>query len=1254
MRFHANGPIIPEELLSQQRDGNVIFFCGAGVSMPAGLPSFKGLTKQIIDDLKSDKADGPYNSGEYDRAFSALYREFDALDVNRKLYSALKTPKDAELKLHRCVLDLSRGADGSPQIVTTNFDLLFERAEKNIKYSVPPNLPDLDYGQSVNGLIYLHGRLLRADSNRTAGYVVSSSDFGRAYLSEGWAAKFIKGLREKYTIVLLGYRAEDPPMRYLLEGLNKGKDQYATPLYAFTEEHSDDEAEEWHERGVTPISYENETGNHAVLWATLESWSEAAKDPDGWTQKVISLARIKPAELQPFQRGQVTNLISSAEGAKAFADAKPEPDAEWLCVFDPYVRYADIYKPIGDDDEGFDPMDLYGLDDDPPRPIKESNSRPEVLGKDFLAWNSRDDAYPERTHFAAWEPEWSSRIPKRLHHLGRWFQSVLDKPAVIWWAAGRMTLHPSILWFVSRRLENKNGNLPEHVRFFWNVFIANADLASQRTHDLRWYALNDIVKMDGWNSFAIQKFEKISEPFIEIKRYSCRSPRAPQKDWANLNIKQVVDYSVRVLDRHNHKIEISDEYLPSAVARIRSSLERTALLLDEINTIWWSTPTLYPTGERGEHFHGKKAQYFLWFKELFERLIQLDPALAKREYRQWSKYDSYFFAKLSLYVCKKPEIVPIGEAYSFLESLPEDIFWNSYHQRELLFLLRDRWQEFSLSRQRKIESRLARGSPKWPNEDDERYHLRKASSASERLRWLQINNCELSNYGAKKLEKLTAVDPKWIEELAQNADDSRGPRGGYVKRDTDPQGLQVLSIDQVVEAAQAKTRDEIRELRDYRPFSGLVAEAPFRALSALRYSLKKSEFPYQFWRNLLSDWPDDVPARLNWLLAYTISRLTPAQAIELKYYIPDWIHKNLKKLVSGNRADALRIFDEVVKPYVTASGTDVSSSMGETRVGGVVQDRSEVSINKAINSPVGKLAESLWQLVPRGRKNRKMPKYLTVRFELLFSLPNPGGGHAATVVATHLGWLDYWFRDWVTEKLLDLFEFDNPLAEAAWHGLAYDRNGLSHETLISLNQSFLAILQRQPAWQLDEQEYRHHVRRMVYLSQPDLKYGAVVSSNEANQVLKSVDDLGRSEAIFALRDIVEKKGKWNSFVKPFIKNTWPKQNTFKSDKTTRAFIHLLQKTEKNFGDAVKIVLPLMRAVANPDLFGFWYSTNDHEGEFDYARNFPAEVLSLLNTLIGDDKMSAPYGLSEALNAIAEAKPPLRQSLHWKRLSELTL
>ena len=52
MRFIENGPDIPDELLFAQDEGNVVFFCGAGVSRAyAKLPDFSRLAEQVINDL---------------------------------------------------------------------------------------------------------------------------------------------------------------------------------------------------------------------------------------------------------------------------------------------------------------------------------------------------------------------------------------------------------------------------------------------------------------------------------------------------------------------------------------------------------------------------------------------------------------------------------------------------------------------------------------------------------------------------------------------------------------------------------------------------------------------------------------------------------------------------------------------------------------------------------------------------------------------------------------------------------------------------------------------------------------------------------------------------------------------------------------------------------------------------------------------------------------------------------------------------
>src|SRR3546814_13365507 len=96
-------------------------------------------------------------------------------------------------------------------------------------------------------------------------------------------------------------------------------------------------------------------------------------------------------------------------------------------------------------------------------------------------------------------------------------------------------------------------------------------------------------------------------------------------------------------------------------------------------------PTLHPTGERWESFHGRKTLYFLWLRDLFDRLIKLDPEGAALEVRQWPINDGYFFGKLSIYAAMFSGVVSASQATALLSELNDKIFWEPRCPRELLF-----------------------------------------------------------------------------------------------------------------------------------------------------------------------------------------------------------------------------------------------------------------------------------------------------------------------------------------------------------------------------------------------------------------------------------------------------------------------------------------------------------------------------------------------------------------------------------------
>jgi NAD-dependent SIR2 family protein deacetylase len=196
MRFHADGPNIPDSLLNQSDAGRVVFLCGAGVSLPSGMPSFIGLTQHVIDffDPPEDSdvmrafqpwIDDPMGSNmPLDQVFNLLHQEYGKDAVNALVTDRLQAPNDSKKAGHQhgLIKKISSSPNGIPQIVTTNFDLLFELGD-DVGFHVPPAFPDLAFGTSIEGITYLHGRLADADAKQHP-YVLSSADFGRAYLSE--------------------------------------------------------------------------------------------------------------------------------------------------------------------------------------------------------------------------------------------------------------------------------------------------------------------------------------------------------------------------------------------------------------------------------------------------------------------------------------------------------------------------------------------------------------------------------------------------------------------------------------------------------------------------------------------------------------------------------------------------------------------------------------------------------------------------------------------------------------------------------------------------------------------------------------------------------------------------------------------------------------------------------------------------------------------------------------------------------------
>ncbi len=72
--------------------------------------------------------------------------------------------------------------------------------------------------EEFNGVLHIHGALDR-NPERTSDLIISDQDFGEFYLRRRIVPDLIYDAARLYNLVLVGYRANDPPMKYLLDAV---------------------------------------------------------------------------------------------------------------------------------------------------------------------------------------------------------------------------------------------------------------------------------------------------------------------------------------------------------------------------------------------------------------------------------------------------------------------------------------------------------------------------------------------------------------------------------------------------------------------------------------------------------------------------------------------------------------------------------------------------------------------------------------------------------------------------------------------------------------------------------------------------------------------------------------------------------------------------------------------------------------------------------------------------------------------------
>ncbi|MEQ9846626.1 SIR2 family protein [Pectobacterium brasiliense] len=1263
MRFLANGPSIPDDLLLARDQGRVIFFCGAGVSRAyAKLPDFFGLASKVISKLGVDQNSPAYKliqeAQEFDRrvgipgiisadrVFGLLERDFTSRDIEEAVASALKPPTDCDLTAHRILLDLATTPVGTVQLVTTNFDRLFDDCGRNLRVWQPPRLPDPLRPNEINGIVYLHGRATPTYTGAEGdGFVLSSSEFGRAYLSDGWATTFIREILGKYVVVFVGYTADDPPVQYLLEALRRASGNREN-AYAFQSGDHDDAAARWRHKGVEAIPYSPDNA-HAALWQSLEAWAERAHDPDAWYEKIIGLSKKGPTALQPHERGQVAHVISTYEGVKKFCAGKVIPPAEWLCVFDKYRRFA---KPgssgsFGREGPYVDPFDLYGLDSDTPPPKSDPEDHYSTREAPSNAWDAFELNHLDRSaisneNLTAFRGYWANHSPRlvpRIEQLGIWLAKVCDQPATVWWAAHQQSLHQNIQEQILWEIERDNRPIHQDIRNAWRSLFEAWNYIEDFHTD--WYSLQAVIETDGWSSAVVRRLGEVLRPKLSAETYSWSAPKPPESEAYEENNGHLLRMDVKYPEMRE-AISVPDEWCSAVVKTLRQNLELALVLEHEISGYGLSniSPIVQDNIENTDDYHrahGLSAT-IIRFTELFSQLLKINKSAAKCEFLSWPTDDDTIFTRLRIWASGKRNIVSDDDFGQFIASLSTAAFWDSYHQRDLLLVIAERWKKLSSASRKLIEKKLLSGPKRWQKEKLSAFESRQARSILSRIQWLQHSGCKISTATRRQAKLLRIAVPDWREDYGTKAADSWEGRTGFVRTNTSHEVLKDIPLSQVLLQAkeQSGRSDDFFVQND--PFAGLVAQRPARAFAALSYSAKRGDFPEWAWQRFLnSETRKNDKTRLLRLIAERLISYPNEQLVTILAPVSNWLRDASTKL----NTECFPIFDLILAKLFSV----LSESPNEGHSGIIRGSNQPDWAMEAINSPTGKIAQALLN-DPRTDdldRNQGFPSKWLANTETLLALPNDLRRYSLVIFFRNLNWFFAIDPKWTEQHLLPVLQDNNTDdRDSVWSGFLWGAETPNRELYMRLKNDMLEFAANPLP---SHRSYSEIIAGMILAgwgTLDDATSERCISNDEMRSLLLTVDDEFRAQVLWQAQRWSNEKNKdshkrWEGLLSELLQ-IWPRQLSARSPNTSARLCELAFSSGEQFPTLAALVLPLLSKIERDHLM----LPELRRSEGNIIDQYPEQTLALLYTVLPDNALAWPYRMESILQKIGESDSSL--------------
>jgi hypothetical protein len=1245
MRFINDGPDVPDRLVHAHEDGCVVFFCGAGISYPAGLPGFDGLTSEIFEALGENPnptEKEAINEKRFDLAIGLLEGRIKKRPVVREKIREILTPANldnpASTATHQALLTLAKNQDDSVRLVTTNFDRIFLKVAPSLPFYAAPLLP-LPKKSRWNGLVYLHGLL--PESNDATGLnslVVSSGDFGLAYLTERWASRFVSELFRNYMVCFIGYSVGDPVLRYMLDALAADRILGEEPgeVFAFGDFNDGDEdraQRDWQSKGAVPILYPNR-GSHFLMHETLKEW--AGKYRDGITGKRAIIVHEASGFPSPIKSdGQVERVLwalmePTGQSAKSFAELDPVPPVEWLNVF------AELR---------FTQSDLRKLG----IPHSFSNDNPTLFSLlDRLAPHSHD------VHMSLVSiggpngiaPGWDNV----MWHIARWLIRHLDKQEVLVWAVNQGCLvHPQFKALILKEVNSGSCLIPRSLITIWRLICAERATNSRHRSGMPLHAWVDQFKRLRWNIILKQELFYLLQPLVSFSeswhgRLQRDEGRASQQD-ANRSphVRDYVDWEIclrigehpweklREIKTHTDWARVAVECLPNFTALLRDTLELMAELdgaSDKSDLSYIHRPSI--TDHEQNNDYREWTSLIELCRDAWLSTAAQNPSLAKSELERWKLIRYPLFRRLEFFAASESTLVQPMEGLAFL--LQDDVWWlwSSETQRECFRLLLNVGSKLDPDQNNELFDAILAGPPRSMYREDLEGNA--WIEVSDREIWLRLQTLE-SNGGAlttaakQRLLGLSAKYPQW--QLQPNERDQfpawmESGEGGLFR----PPVKLPRELGKLVDALAIRPTDNFLYRDDWQD---ICQTLPDQAIKALHVLATKATWNIGVWREALQVFAESDN------LVLTLSEIGPSLLNASNETIRELRHSYiwwLKKLAKAMPPTLHDIWFQLIDRIFDNADIEVESSNGEP-------------VGRAINNPVGHATEALlsWWYQTEPNAGTGLPEPIKARLTRL-SNPTPKGFvHGRVIMAAHLASLHLADSTWASKVLLPFFDWatDPVEAQGAWEGYLWTPR-INPELLNAFKASFLDTARHYANLGKHDKQYAS------LLTIAALEFQDHFSTSELRDAFNALPKEGLAKAAKTLARSLGSAGDrhadyWTHRIKPLIKMAWPKSDDKRTGEESAAFMELCVHADSLFTEAFILLRSMLVKTKH------FYMPVKELAESKLATKYPSEALSLLNAVVDEAEQWPSSELGTCLEQISSVNSDISSDTAFRRLRE---